>query len=616
MGDELLLYLRDLEEETELRTDEYPNRAVAFTSHILSEISGLLNIDEPVVVYGNLKDTAGRSRGEIYGYAFSNGHEVLTLFGTIYEPSDSSIRNITNVEYQTSINKLQGFYNSAIRGVYYDLDEKNPLYEPAKLIYDNLKEINTIRLCVLSNCMIKDYEIKNNRIAGKLTTSDIWDIKKLYANLHGCIDHIPIDIDFKDEYSNYKIPYIEMESTDSDYKCYLAMFPGKLLYRLYEKHNTDLLLNNVRYFLGFKGSKKSNANICILETLKKESQMFLAYNNGITALAANIDVDNTGGSKTDISEEKQDGSRTNEFISTGILSKIFDFQIVNGGQTTASIFNAKNRDRSISLLGVYVQVKILVLNGERKDVAANITKFSNSQSRIKYADFSVSNEFNIRLQELSRNTLIPSEKHDIRYWFYERVRGQYDQERKKNSLTKDSLILFDANYPKSCKFKKELVAKVWKSWNMEPFDAVKGEGTNYDLFISKIVDSKYIPDEVYYKHTIALIIIYNYLFKRPENRGYANKKASVIAYTISLLNYISCGKINLLKIWEKQDLSDNLKLYLNELCEIVCTKLTALAEEKKTTVLSYGKRKDTFNELVSTNIFTDKSLLSDDIIIP
>jgi hypothetical protein len=71
--------------------------------------------------------------------------------------------------------------------------------------------------------------------------------------------------------------------------------------------------------------------------------MFLAYNNGITALAAEIESTSIG-DKIDVAEDKVG----NDFISMGILSAIRDFRIVNGGQTTAAIFSAKERNTLIT----------------------------------------------------------------------------------------------------------------------------------------------------------------------------------------------------------------------------------------------------------------------------
>ena len=144
---------------------------------------------------------------------------------------------------------------------------------------------------------------------------------------------------------------------------------------------------------------------------------------------------------------------------------------------------------------------------KKKEVAANITKYSNSQSKVKYADFSTSNPYNMAMEDLSRRV----SKNGV-YWYYERLRGQYDQElARKNS--KEEQQLFKSMFDKKERFfRKELLAKVWKCYQDTPYDVVKGEGTNYDLFLRYVVEKNIQPDEKYYKKTIGLLILWNFIY--------------------------------------------------------------------------------------------------------
>lgn len=612
--DEFAEYLHELEDQTMLLMDEYPRRDIAFTKYIIDEIADLIDTPDYQLTVGETKNSGGNVTGGLYAWNISSNHEILTLFYTIYDASsDGSVHSLTDAEYQVGINRLQGFYRNALRGAHFDLEDNydtdSPLYEPYKYIYENNSIITTVRLCVLSNCTINKNEIKKIRINGKAVFADVWDIKKIYSNLHSGIDHKVIDVDFENEFSNFRIPFLEMESEKCNYKCVLAMFPAKLLYRLYEQHNTDLLLNNVRYFLGFKGQQKNNANVGILKTLREENQMFLAYNNGICALAADIEQDELGVREDVTDAETASESTTTDFINVGLLKKIHDFRIVNGGQTTASLFHAKYKDKSISLQGVYVQVKIIILKNTINDIAGNITKYSNSQNKIKYADFSISNAFNTEFEKLSRTIRIPNSNNVEKYWYFERVRGQYDEELKKNN-TRVSQQFFYSKYPKALRFKKEELAKVWKSWKQQPYDAVKGEATNYAMYNDDNVSTGFIPDEKYYKDSIALLIIYRFLLSRPENKTYGNRKATICTYAMAYLNNVTFNRLDLNKIWLNQDLSDNLKVYLNKLCEELNDQLIILAGEQ--TVLSFGKRKGSFESVLRAGINIDLSILNND----
>ncbi len=602
MDDRLSQYLKDLEQNTAItmENEQIGSRELAFTSYVLSQIATKVGAVDYQVCHAEIRDTAGRCLGEIYGYNESANQEVLTLFYTIYDfSSKNEIKVLNDSDVQYAWQRLQGFYEKAIRAVYLDMDEKDPGFEIAKMIDDHKNTYQTIRFYILSNCNIKRTEPKKIRIRSKETDSNVWDLKKLAGNLTNTSDHVEINIDFENDpdYKMYKIPYIQMTPDENGYKCLLMMFPAKLIYKLYRKWNTDLLMYNVRFWLTFKKTKRKHTNSDIRETLRMERSMFLAYNNGLTAIATGIRTEDLNESMN-VGESDSNGFTSNDMISMGVLKAIKNFQIVNGGQTTASIFKAKEAESSIVLSSVFVQVKLIVLseNQNLNELAGKISKSSNSQNAVKDSDFTVSEQFNTKMQELSRTIRIPNEKGDISYWFYERIRGQYEEERNRNRR-KEDLDLFFSKFPVDKKFGKETMAIVWKSWEMEPADAVKGAGTSYDIFISKIIENSTVPDDQYYKDTISLLIIYNFLKSRPENKGYKNAKASVIAYTISLAHYLTFSYIDLNKIWNNQKLSENQAKGLNQLCEIVYSTLNELADKEGTSVLSYGKRKNTFNEL-------------------
>ena len=430
-------------------------------------------------------------------------------------------------------------------------------------------------------------------------------------------DHIPIDIDFENEdYMRYKIPFIQMESTQYGYKCIQAMFPAKLLYQLYEHYNTKLLYNNVRYFLGLTGSKEKKPNVAMLNTLRTENEMFLAYNNGITALAKGIESEIIS-DKTDVTDPEN--TSFSQYISMGVLKKIIDFRIINGGQTTAVLFNAKNlsdnttdKDKKVSLLGVYVQVK-LIISDEIEKISSNITMSSNFQNKVKYSDFSVGNEFNTKMELLSRNTISPNDNNEPTYWFYERLRGQYE-EQKKRMNTKADRDYFDFQFPKTKKFSKEDVAKIWSNWDQRPFDAVKGASTTYSAFMKGVVERSTVPDETYYKQTVALLIIYKFLMSRPENKNYANGKATIVAYAMAMLEYQTMDKFDLLKVWQNQSISDHTKIYLNKLCDKLYELLDEQARTLSTSVLSYGKTSKAYEFIKSQSLDIDIHLLDNDLL--
>ena len=90
-------------------------------------------------------------------------------------------------------------------------------------------------------------------------------------------------------------------------------------------------------------------------------------------------------------------------------------------------------------------------------MSSNITMSSNFQNKVKYSDFSVGNEFNTKMELLSRNTISPNDNNEPTYWFYERLRGQYE-EQKKRMNTKADRDYFDFQFPKAKKFSKENIS--------------------------------------------------------------------------------------------------------------------------------------------------------------
>lgn len=611
MNDDLTTYGVNLLEETQLVMEPDKTPEEIFTGNILEQISPLIDCDQPVIEHCVIKDKVGKVLGEIHGYAESTNEEVLYLFYTIYNPH-VDIQSRNNTEVQPAINRAQGFFKKASQAVFEDFDCNTSEYIALKYIYENIHKYKSVNIKIISNYILNNVELKKITITTKPVYLDVWDIKKLYGNTHSLSDHVAIDIDFEsEEYKKYKILYLQMESEQFGYKCVQALFPAKLISQLYEKYNTNLLYNNVRYFLGLTGTKDKKPNVAMLDTLRKENEMFLAYNNGITALAKGIEGI-VSGEKTDVTDV--DNTTSVQYITMGQLKKILDFRVVNGGQTCATIFNARQISKNttdpakkVNLLGVYVQVKIIISN-EIEDYAGRITMSSNFQNKIKLSDFTASNKFNTTLEELSRTIVIPNKNHDLKHWFYERLRGQYD-ETKKSKRTKYDRDIFDSEFPSELKFSKEDVAKVWCAWAGMPHEAVKGASTTYTTFMKRMNESCPVPDEQFYKELIAKIIIYRFLKKRPENKNYGNGKASVMAYAMALLRELSFDRFDLIKIWNNQSLSENNMYFLNALSDQIYNYLSEKALKLNTSILSYGKTKNVLSEMLMSAWNVDRSLL-------
>src|SRR5205085_1772823 len=118
----------------------------------------------------------------------------------------------------------------------------------------------------------------------------------------------------------------------------VAIFPGALLHELYDEHGSRLLELNVRSYLQAKGK----INKGILETLRNDPADFMAYNNGITVVAERILFGPLANGREGIVE-------------------LQGMQIVNGGQTTASIHRSA-KEFEADLSKVFVQGKIVTVD--------------------------------------------------------------------------------------------------------------------------------------------------------------------------------------------------------------------------------------------------------------
>ena len=214
---------------------------------------------------------------------------------------------------------------------------------------------------------------------------------------------------------------------------------------------------------------------------------------------------------------------------------------------------------------------------------------------------------------MSRSVNIPNENNRPLYWFFERIRGQYDIEKNKGK-TKVERDYFVSCHPKDKRFKKELLAKVWVCWEQKPHEAVKGESTTYNFFMDKKVESGFIPDEPYYKKSIALMILYNFIYNRRDTKDFNNGRAPLTAYVISYLSMFTNGNLDFEKIWKNQDLSPEIKTFINKLCGGIQRQLSLGAESIGKSVLSYSKRKDAFDSIKDMDFGCRIDSIRDDLI--
>lgn len=586
-------YIIEVSEIVNERLAETGSPVQAFTQYVLEAMGDMANLGEAEDCYAIIRnDSNNNVIGEINGYAISVSGETVCLFGTVYQPQQDNMPfSVSSDKYNTVINRLQGYYLAAVSGRCNEMEPSADDYHICKYIYENADDITNVRLFIVTNGTIKPtFKVHKQRIGDKLVSFISWDINKLYVNLHSGTDHLSVDIDFNDLGYNFSIPFIEMSSLEENYQTYIAMLPGEFLYNLYENFNTDLLQSNVRFFKG--GKNKCNRGI--FDTLKTKPHRFLAYNNGLTATAKNVLAD------------------YNEDNRTGTFRYIENFQILNGGQTTASIYYAKKTNPSIDLSKVYVQMKLILLHDNIEEIHPLITRFSNTQSSVTPSDYSTNNPFNQKLQELSRTIIAPDIAHNgnVIHWYYERVSGQYDQDlsRIKSKAGKDK---FKVENPLDLKFDKCELGKVYTAWHQKPDISINGPQKCYSAFIEDFKDK--IPDVQFFEDFCAILKIYRFMEKKNSVfLEYHQVKAQMTLYTLAMLYYVTNGKLSLYKIWENQELSVNLKSFINELSKQLYSKLEADCPNT-TTFRDFCKSAKTWSMAKSYTFNLDFASIRDDM---
>lgn len=483
---------------------------------------------------------------QLNAYSLTEDYENLTIYVSIYNDNDNDKpKSIGQQDIDAAIKRAIQLYQKAVNDLYTSFQKDNDTYEFAISLHDHKDDIKTVRICALTNGLVKPIDFKNISIGNSEVSFSIWDIDRLYRCVMSGKMRETIEIDFQDKF-NLTIPCIENATSDK-YSVYLAIISGELLAGLYDEFRDRLLEKNVRSFLQVKGA----VNKGIRDTLRDEPDMFLAYNNGISVTAESVEI---------VRDENGKPS----------IKSIRDMQIVNGGQTTASIFNAhKDKKVNADLSKVFVQMKISVINSsdDMDDIVPRISAFSNTQNKVQVADFSANNPYHRRIEELSRTIWAPAQGGLLpQNWFYERARGQYA-----DMLARESTTLRRKKYKEQHPlFTKTDLAKYENTWDQLPFYVSEGAQKNFRRFTIRVSQRKgKLPDEQYYHNLIAKAIMFRRTEKLVSQQQYGGYRANIVTYTLAFLSYKTAQRIDLERIWKEQALTEALEKEIVEVSRFI-----------------------------------------------
>lgn len=599
-----------------LRVDAAINCTDAGDEFIVKSLEFLESIGElqdPIQFYFGKPGRNNRSM-QIDGYCFDDADSSLILIISDFEDSytpDNLTKGRIDILYKKMLNFLDEVCNGNLKNYCDDSDDTLKL---GRMIKSKIDDVNygilKIKFYIITNKRRSDNvkKLKESTFNDKPVELNLWTIERFFE-IASSYDNEPVVIDIVNDFGVKGIPCLHGNiGSNLGYDAYMAIIPGKLLADIYIEHGSRVLEGNVRAFLGASGSKSVNSGI--RRTIITEPSKFFTYNNGISVTASKINL--------------------HELNDELLITKIEDMQIINGGQTTASLASAILKKESLTLDEIFVPMKITVIE-DRTTVndegiklydmmVQNISRFANSQNKVTAADFFSNSPYHIIMERMSKRYLAPpiSGSPIPTGWYYERSRKKYDQEQVK--MTKAEKEKFGRKFPKKQIIKKEELAKYLYAVECKPHIVSKGSNWTMKDFGGSINEAynknKSIFNEFYFKKCVCSAIIFRTVDKMVLSAPWYQKggyKMNIVPYTISKI--ISCipngYSLDWMKIWREQSLYPS---FVREI-EIV-SKMTNdfVIQSHGMIVTEYCKKKETWEEFKNitytlTEAFT-KDLIS------
>lgn len=583
----------------EYRSVLHEDIALAANANMSNEADEFLSYVTDILISGEEFDdfvecyyegiTRRKANMRIDGYAMDETDGSCCIFIADYHgpyEEDAVRAEDINVFFK----KIRFFVEEATKyKLYQELEESTEAYEFARTLYYDIDKITKFRFYLLTDAYNKQRKknIKDAEVLGKIVELNVWDVTRIFDVVNSKTQKESVEIKLSDydydgipcvkavEYENViadieVVPKYDDEEEDDKpenvitYASYLAVVPGQILNDLYLEYGSRLLEGNVRSFLSVRGK----VNKSIQNTIKNYPEMFFAYNNGIAATASEIDTEMT-----------TEGLR---------ITRIKDLQIVNGGQTTASIANTilgARKDENIDISRLYVPMKISVLEHSMSErIIPKISEYSNSQNKVDASDFFSNHPFHIRIEDYSRKTPAPAVNGNQfqQYWYYERTRGQYNQGKMKFKPKSSQMKQYETRYPESQVIKMVDLAKYMEIYNGAPDIVSKGKQAIVKVFAEETkkqwAKSDAVFNNYYFKRVVALAILFKStddIIKQSEwYKVKHSYKANVIAYSMSILfHHIRTAakgyELDFMQIWNQQRISSEMAAQMRILCNEV-----------------------------------------------
>jgi len=437
---------------------------------------------------------------------------------------------------------------------------------------DGSRSVSRYRFYLLTDAVLSDRikELPIEELDGVPVEFHIWDIGRLKEVSSSILGTEELEIDFT-EFVDGGLPCLMASKTD-DYEGYLCVIEGNALAELYDRYGSKLLEGNVRSFL----STTVKINKGIQTTIRSEPDRFFVFNNGISATATSANI-----------IETTNGPR--------LLSAKY-LQIVNGGQTTASLHIARRKDNA-DLSAIHVPMKLSVVLAKEKekldDMIQSIARYSNSQTKVNDADFFSNHPFHRAIERHSRNIPAPrpAGATSTTFWFYERTRGQYVNAQAKMKISEKRDFL--KKHPRSQLISKTDLSKYENSWMMLPHIVSRAAQKNFLIFAEYIgkhygTNGSQFDNDIYFKEIVSKAIIFKFveaMVSAAKKTWYPGDfRAQIVTYSIaklvSMVDEQANGfAINLNTVWANQGVSHALAAQLEDVAKAVSKAIFATPAE-------------------------------------
>ncbi len=578
----LIEFHRQLESEITDRARSDGNvtgdfREVAFTELVADELEESGVLESPATFH--FEGGSGAGSMKVNGYSVPEEDSCLDLFATIYKGPTDEPATVNAAEIEPVFNKLARFFGNAIEGLYLQLDPALGPYQMAHYIYELRKSIDRVNLFVFTNARlaIRGEKRRKSAIRDMSAAYEIWDLERLRRLRESGTSYEALSVDLTTQPGG-GLPAVRLDSGKNGFQTWVTAFPGALLSDLYGEYGSRLLELNVRSYLQARGK----VNQGILETLRKCPEDFMAYNNGITVVAEDV-----------VFEKMSNGHS---------ITHLHGMQIVNGGQTTASIHRAA-KDYGADLSKVYVQGKVTVVTPSRfQDVVPLISQYSNTQNKVSTSDLSANHVFHVGMERVSRREWSTDQQTQ---WFYERARGSYQTAKAREGSTPAKKRDFEKRYPPNQRFTKEDLAKFENAWQGLPHIVSRGAQKNFVNFMQRVekLPDGWEPDVNTYRHSVAKGIIFRAVQKIVRNiDSITAYQINVTAYTLSLLAEKTARRIDLDQIWREQDISIALASAIKSWAPVVFENLSVPAQRSGKNIGESFKSQETWDYIRSLDL--------------